>query len=293
MTMPWFRMYNESRNDRKLDTLADDEFRVWHKLLCCASEGKDRGSIEADDRELLAIEVARGDEELLGRTLARLVKLKIVRDDGPAIVFINFLKRNYDKPSDTPQATAERQRRHREKGRDEGVTETVSRDVTPGHAQEEKRREEKRVEETIYPPSPQVGEGGGAAAPRQEDAPLPPPRFPKPKDMPPPKRPPDLLFEAVCEACDIDWHQLTDPERGKVNAAVGQIRKAGGTPPLVRDHADNYALQFTTPLTPSALAGNWAKTANPPVLRLDNRGSPNGHKPSTWELNARAAKEAF
>jgi hypothetical protein len=66
MTMPWFRMYNESRNDRKLDTLADDEFRVWHKLLCCASEGKDRGTIDADDRELLAIEVARGDEESAG-----------------------------------------------------------------------------------------------------------------------------------------------------------------------------------------------------------------------------------
>lgn len=159
MTMPWFRMYNESRNDRKLDTLADDEFRVWHKLLCCASEGKDRGSIEAEDRELLAIEVARGDEDLLGRTLARLAKLKIIRDDGDSILFINFLKRNYDKPSDTPQATAERQRRHREKGRDEGVTETVSRDVTPGHAQEEIRREEKRVEETrgergVTPPAP-------------------------------------------------------------------------------------------------------------------------------------------
>lgn len=154
MTMPWFRMFNESRNDRKLDTLADDEFRVWHKLLCCASEGKDRGTLNSDDFALLAIEVARGDEELLARTLERLVKLKIIKDNGETVTFLNFLKRNYDKPSDTPQATAERQRRHREKGRDEGVTETVSRVVTPGHAQEETRREETRVEETIPPSSP-------------------------------------------------------------------------------------------------------------------------------------------
>jgi hypothetical protein len=131
----------------------------------------------------------------------------------------------------------------------------------------------------------------GAGAPTRADEPLPPPKFPKPKDVPAPSRPPDLLFEAVCDACGIDWRELTDPERGKLNSAVGQIRKAGGTPVTVRDHAENYTLHFNAPLTPNALAGNWAKTANPPVTRATGR-SPNGGKPSLWEMNARAAREA-
>jgi hypothetical protein len=128
----------------------------------------------------------------------------------------------------------------------------------------------------------------GADALTRAEEPLPPPKFPKPKDAPVPLRPPDLLFEAVCEACDIDWRELTDPERGKLNAAVGQIRKAGGSPATVREHAENYTLLFNAPLTPSALAGNWAKTANPPPARA----SPNGYhgKPTAAE-NAAAAKE--
>lgn len=141
MTMPWFRMYHESRNDRKLDVLADDEFRVWHRLLCFASESAERGTVAADDRMLLAIEVARGDEALLERTIKRLIQLKILANDAHHLTFINFVKRNYDKPSDTPQATAERKRKQRVKereeagqGRDTGVTDAVSRGVTPSHA---------------------------------------------------------------------------------------------------------------------------------------------------------------
>lgn len=108
-------------------------------------------------------------------------------------------------------------------------------------------------------------EDGGADAPRQTQT---TPRLirpaPKPKDEPPRKRPPDPLFDAVCETCGIDHTLLTETERGKVNAAVGQIRKAGATPPDVPIHGENYRLHFTTPLTPMALAGNWSKTARPP-----------------------------
>ena len=161
MPMPWFRMYHESRNDRKLDTLADDEFRVWHRLLCFASESAERGVIAAEDRMVLAIECARGDEELLARTLARLVKLRIVVDEETSITFVNFVKRNYDKPSDTPSATRERKARQREKARDTGVTETPSRDVTPRHAIEESRSEESRVDQK------RVDESVGVATPRR------------------------------------------------------------------------------------------------------------------------------
>jgi len=108
-------------------------------------------------------------------------------------------------------------------------------------------------------------EVGVADAPRHEQT---VPRLilpaPKPKDEPPKKRPRDALFDAVCETCGIDHTLLTETERGKVNAAVGQIRKAGASPADVPIHGDNYRLHFTTPLTPMALAGNWSKTARPP-----------------------------
>lgn len=155
------------------------------------------------------------------------------------------------------------------------------------NALEEKRIDKTKGEESIYPPSPRKpGEGGGVATPRNMPAsPTPLVRpAPKPKDEPPRERPRDLLFEAVCEVCLIDWHQLTDPERGKVNAATGQIRKAGATPADVPVHAANYRAMFTTPLTPPALAGNWATTANapPPQSRAPNS---NGRRMTVEERN--------
>jgi len=145
MRMPWFRMYHEARNDRKLDTLADDEFRVWHRLLCFASEQEERGVIAYDDLFLLAIEVARGDQELLSHVVTRLSALKIIRDDGHALVFLNFVKRNYDKPSDAPEATRERKRKSR---MNTEKTDDRADAVTPRHAQEEIRGDKKREEES-------------------------------------------------------------------------------------------------------------------------------------------------
>jgi hypothetical protein len=104
-----------------------------------------------------------------------------------------------------------------------------------------------------------------ADAPRHEPAqPRPLRPAPKPKDEAPKQRPPDPLFEAVCAVCGIDHRQLTDSERGKVNAATGQIRKAGGKPEEIPVRGANYRRHFTTTLTPMALAGNWGVCARPP-----------------------------
>ena len=86
--MPWFRLYHEARSDAKLRLLADDEHRVWFDLLCFSSEQETRGSIATgDDRFPLAVEVAHGDVDLLSRTVARLVKLRIVTDSGDRLTF--------------------------------------------------------------------------------------------------------------------------------------------------------------------------------------------------------------
>ncbi len=122
--MPWFRMYVDARTDAKLESLPDDQFRVWHRLLCYAAEGKggERGAIPPTKPRLLAVEVAHGDEALLTATIASLAELDIVEatEDG-GLRFMGWLERQYDHPSDLPHATRERQRRRR------------SRDVTTCH----------------------------------------------------------------------------------------------------------------------------------------------------------------
>lgn len=142
MRMNWFRLYHEARNDAKLRTLSDAQHRVWFSLLCLASEQRDRGTIEDYDKDLLSIEVASGDDELLAATLKQLQRLRIITNDGTTIGFCNFMERQYDKPSDRPEAVKERVTKHRELLNKEGVTPSnaVKRDET--HIQEERRVEE-------------------------------------------------------------------------------------------------------------------------------------------------------
>ena len=112
--MQWFRMYSEARNDAKLRYLSDAEFRVWFNLLCLSNEQEERGVIPPMSRKLLSIEVSGGDEDLLQATLSKLIELSIIAEDDSGITFINFTKRQYDYPSDTPEATRERKRRSRQ-----------------------------------------------------------------------------------------------------------------------------------------------------------------------------------
>jgi sugar phosphate isomerase/epimerase len=120
--MQWLRLYSEARVDRKLQSLTDAQFRVWFNLLCFANEQEDRGRFMYDDPDLLAVEVAGGDSDLLEFTIDRLEKLKILSRDAESMGFRNFEKRQYDKPSDHPDRVAERVRRHRETKKSQDVT---------------------------------------------------------------------------------------------------------------------------------------------------------------------------
>lgn len=73
-------------------------------------------------------------------------------------------------------------------------------------------------------------------------------------------RAPDLLWEAVMDACGIDPASVTDTARGRYNRAVGDLRKVGATPGEVTDRAQVYRVRFAeVALTPSALASHWAE----------------------------------
>src|SRR5688572_22985273 len=122
--MKWFKMFSEARNDAKLRTLTDAEFRVWFNLLCLAAEQPERGVINGYSLQLLAVEVTGGDVPLLLAVLDKVTLLRVTCVTGvtcvtdvtiePEITFLKFHERQYEKPSNEPEKVAERVRRHRE-----------------------------------------------------------------------------------------------------------------------------------------------------------------------------------
>lgn len=160
--MNWFRLYLEARNDAKLRTLTDAEHRVWFNLMCYSAEQPTRGTIEGvtsrDKRDispdvssavLLAIEVANGDTGLLTTTVEKLINLRIVAIDEDGLTFINFEKRQYDKPSDTPEKTRQRKAAQRERERaqnSEGERDDAGQGVT---GRDRSQRTEQNREEDI------------------------------------------------------------------------------------------------------------------------------------------------
>lgn len=76
----------------------------------------------------------------------------------------------------------------------------------------------------------------------------------------------DLLFEAVVDVCGQDPKRLTKSERGRINAALKQLREVGADHHDVRAAARRYAQVYpSAPITATALAANWSKVAPTPL----------------------------
>ena len=110
--MKWFRLYSEFANDPKLKTFSKSQRYDIICLLCMANESKDRGVIH-EDAEDMAATLDMTDEEYQAFT-AMLERKNILsfREDG-ALVLVNFMKRQYDSPSDMPAETAKRKAKQR------------------------------------------------------------------------------------------------------------------------------------------------------------------------------------
>lgn len=81
----------------------------------------------------------------------------------------------------------------------------------------------------------------------------------------------DLLFEAVAEAwTGQPWpFPLTDRAKGRIVAALSDLRRVEATPEEVRRRAANYLGQYQSRPTPTALASHW-----PALDRPSTRGQP-------------------
>jgi len=114
-TQPWIKLWLEARTDRKLDRLTDAQHRVWFNLLLYAAEQDDRGTFT--NGGMLAIEVSKGRQKALDATIATLLELHIIEDLGDGTYAFHAFEerqtRKIGKPSDDPEAVAERMRRYR------------------------------------------------------------------------------------------------------------------------------------------------------------------------------------
>jgi hypothetical protein len=125
--LPWFKLYIEIMDDPKLSYFTGDQFRILIYLMCLARESDEPGLIKLTPTEI-AWRVRRPIEEVedtikICQQGAKPI-IKLV-DDG--MILVKFLERQYEKPSDTPQATRERKQKQRDK-------EKCHADVTPSHA---------------------------------------------------------------------------------------------------------------------------------------------------------------
>ena len=133
--MKWFKLHAEVRNDAKLRALNGEQYRVWLNLLCYSSEMNERGCIDSVDRDLLAIECAAGDVDLLNETVEKLIKLRIVKVTiaTQSICFVNFSKRQYENPSSTPARVQGRVNKFREKSVTATVETPIVESITPSN----------------------------------------------------------------------------------------------------------------------------------------------------------------
>lgn len=152
--MDWFKLYTEARKDPKLCALTPQQHLVWFNLICFAAEQEERGVVPPRKPLVLALECARGNLEWLADTVGILIEFDILEalPDG-GYSFVHWADRQRRKPSDEPEATAERKRNQRERdkqtknnvtplNKEESTSHAVSRAVTPLDREIDKEKEE-------------------------------------------------------------------------------------------------------------------------------------------------------
>ena len=142
--MEWLKLNADFINDPKMRRYFTKSERAdWVSLLCLASKSKERGVILIPDDEIAyALDLTDDEWQDLCEKLTE--RRMIHRREDSAVVLTNFSKHQYDKPSDRPEATAERKRAQRSREKEEQGG--MSRDVTRRHATDKIRVEEIRLE---------------------------------------------------------------------------------------------------------------------------------------------------
>lgn len=121
--MPWFRLYPEILKDPKIRRFTTVQKWLWITAMCEASQSSERGKlfiadgIEYTDEDLAqAAGLPAGEWEQAKGFIDTCVTLKMMeRHADGGVTLLNFINRQYEKPSDKPDKTRERKQRERAK----------------------------------------------------------------------------------------------------------------------------------------------------------------------------------
>jgi len=146
----WLKLHHEVIHDIKLRRFTAQEKWAWIVLLVLASESSDRGIIAADDDDIAdACGFTSTQDWLYYRD--KLIVKGMLDLTISGVKIANWDKRQYDKPSDKPEATKERKRKQREKETEKRAI--ASRDVTPesrlSHATEKIREDLEEIRKDL------------------------------------------------------------------------------------------------------------------------------------------------
>lgn len=103
----WFRSYADAHRNPKVARLSDSDFRLWHQLLCMASEN-DGVLPPAEDIKLM---LNRRLDHLL-EALKRLISGGLIEPLGDGYAPRNWNKRQYKSDTSTPRVKAMRAKRN-------------------------------------------------------------------------------------------------------------------------------------------------------------------------------------
>lgn len=155
--MPWFRLYPELLKDPKLRRFNTIQKWLWITAMCEAAQSSERGKLfiaegidytDDDLGQAAGLSPAEGEHAKGFINLCVTLKMMERHADG-GVTLSNFLDRQYQKPSDQPEATKARKRKEREKKAQSKVEKPLpdkdlpdshshsddsSHDVTPCHA---------------------------------------------------------------------------------------------------------------------------------------------------------------
>ena len=247
----WFRSWHGAPTDpkwlvigRKANVAPGVVSAIFWALCDYASQEEDRGSIDGFDIETYSA-FSGFDEEMVARVIGALADKGLI-EAGHLSAWERRQPKREDDSTARVRASRERQRVTAAEQHDEAPGNDMKRTVTQGNSRTEQSRED------IPPLPPQAAATDAAQEEEREIAPATPRSAPA--------RRLDPFFDGMVAALELDPQRMTASERGRVNAALKQIRDVGGRPEEIpRAIAAFRELYPNADCTPTAVAGHWSR----------------------------------
>lgn len=277
--LPWFKLYADARTDKKLGILTLAERGVWLNLLCYAAEQEPRGTFDASDMHLLALECAERDLDTLTTTIEKLLQIRhlvpvtsdvtsdvtsVTSGNEPvttlsrynSLQFRTFTQRQAQKvsnyPSDASDRVKDRVRKHRASKKQAVMVEKDVTSVTSGNGTDRDRDRENNISSfaaNVTPMTVRPGRRETTGASRKQEP----------------------LWDVLVESF---YDPQSKPERSNFGKIVRQLKELNATPEDVRARVAQHHAVNDWDLTPNALMSHWTelgRKANPSRPRQNQR----------------------